>query len=323
MAHRFLSYEKSDQAPVKVEDQVLFGDREDVKLKWVGKEPEKSEGGTICYTRTHSVKAVPGKYHHAVLTLVFPDHRKPERTYESKYHIVHHENVDGAAVGKWLCSIDGHGDFKLENYINRYDWCEWRNFGDTDDKNVELAVKLLERESETKEERDMRYLHEGYSPHEIPDVSEDSDEDSLASVKFNESYYNQFDELDEDQIKEMEDERKEIEEENKEIREERKIRDEKVAKLCEEIKEDKPCKIFFVAVSKDGKEEIGRFKLDPRGVIEGDWYFGIRITDPEKGAFAFGFGDCFEYTECDNLEPCNGFNVPMHQFEKILQSEDE
>jgi len=291
MAHRFVRYEKINEAPVQVEGQVLFGDKEDVNLKWVGVEPEKSQGGTINFTITHSVKAVPGKYQHGMLTLEVPIHwSNLKETHEMKYHIVHHEKADGTALGKWLCSVDGHDIWNLPNIINRYDWCHYRNW----ERRCVEDVEDSEPDSEGE-----------WYPWDDTEDFEDSDWAP-----------------DEEQRKRNREIKQEKLEDMERVREEKLKRAEERDKLRKELAEDDPCRIYFVAVSKDGKEEVGRFKLHPDDVISGDWYYGLRVVDPEQGAFAFGFGDALRHYDSENLEPCNDFNVPIYQFEKALQNEE-
>ena len=130
MVDRFVEYVSSGPTKrVHVGKYVLFGDRMDVRVKNAGKPNESSgTGGTIRYQLKKSSEAISGYYQHGRILL------KGDRYSHKRYlHLIHHEAMDGAEIGKYLCSVDGHdgGGFRDDpNVFSRYDWCHYRNWGD-------------------------------------------------------------------------------------------------------------------------------------------------------------------------------------------------
>lgn len=113
----------SRKGEILVNDLVLFGDREDVKIRHAAElgKPMPSEGGTINFVLRRCTAAVPGKYLQAEVHL--------NDKYKSWFHLVHHSDCDGQKIAKYLCSVSGHSEFTLENVWSRYDWCHYRNWG--------------------------------------------------------------------------------------------------------------------------------------------------------------------------------------------------
>ena len=158
MAQRFLSYKQTSQN-VQVKDIVLFGDKEDVKLKKAKKEkPIPSQGGTICYNLRHVTHARPGIFYHSKVQL------KDDKYGSPWFNLIHHEEVDGEAVGKYLCTVSGHSDFKKENVWSRYDWCHYRNWGTAD--------KDSDEDKENEEDRD-------YDDDDLDNYDEEKEEEDF------------------------------------------------------------------------------------------------------------------------------------------------
>ena len=135
---RFVEYVSSGPTKrVHVEKYVLFGDKMDVRVKNAGKplptheEPlvqvcEKWDvGGNPRYQLKQSPEALPGYYQHGRVLLTGDQY-----TDERYVHLIHHEAMDGAEIGKYLCSVNGHDRMFHPNVYSRYDWCHFRTWGD-------------------------------------------------------------------------------------------------------------------------------------------------------------------------------------------------
>ena len=133
MADRFVEYVSSGPSKrVHVEKYVLFGDKMDVRVKNAGKvnlevqeSPKWDVGGNPRYQLKQSSEALSGYYQHAKIWLTGDQYS------DKRYmHLIHHEAMDGAEIGKYLCSVNGHDRMFHPNVYSRYDWCHFRTWGD-------------------------------------------------------------------------------------------------------------------------------------------------------------------------------------------------
>lgn len=120
---------------MEVEDLVLFGDKMDVKIeksKQLGTTP--SEGGTINYELRPTTHATPGTYYHSKIQIADHPYYKSKPGEVRWFNLIHLDKLNGEAIGKYLCKVSGHSDFRKENVWSRYDWCHWRNWGGYEEK---------------------------------------------------------------------------------------------------------------------------------------------------------------------------------------------
>ena len=134
---RFVEYVSSGPTKrVHVEKYVLFGDIMDVRVKNTGRNPNAEVevlpkwdvGGNIRYQLKVSSESISGNYQHGRILLT-GDQYSDERY----LHLIHHEAMDGAEIGKYLCSVNGHDRMFHPNVFSRYDWCHFRTWGDYSD----------------------------------------------------------------------------------------------------------------------------------------------------------------------------------------------
>ncbi|XP_023225380.1 uncharacterized protein LOC111626291 [Centruroides sculpturatus] len=138
---------------------VGFGDIQDIFLKKNKK--IKSCGGTIIYEINTKREFLPGRYNLSTL-------------HDSKVKIVHHENISPEKIDEYLMKSDIGNNFKVPNYMNRYDWMHVRNWG--------FPIGLFsDDESSTDDD---------YSSVENPDSSFDSIASTSDEELSDDSYYN-------------------------------------------------------------------------------------------------------------------------------------
>eukprot|EP00927_Polykrikos_kofoidii_P073720 TRINITY_DN69739_c0_g1_i1.p1 TRINITY_DN69739_c0_g1~~TRINITY_DN69739_c0_g1_i1.p1 ORF type:complete len:296 (-),score=43.60 TRINITY_DN69739_c0_g1_i1:74-928(-) len=138
-ADRFDHYERVQIRPVYVDSVVLFGDKKDVALKNARAKPRKNKGGKIDFVLRPSTEAIEGNY---LLGKIVLKPKKVTKKGSSPWlHVVHHESVDGAEVGRFLCSVRGFDGWRdgehLENVWGRYDWCH-HTIRSGDDPNADI-----------------------------------------------------------------------------------------------------------------------------------------------------------------------------------------
>lgn len=319
MAHRFIEYRRTDDLPVKVKEYVLYGDAKDVEFQNATRKPVPSEGGTINYRLEPSIKAVPGKYVHGYVVIDQPEkdseYYKPGS--ERKLHIVHHEDVDGAVLGKWLCSVDGHDDHRIHNVYSRYDWCHYRNWGancgDLDETEDDEEDSEYDEEGEEEEEDDDEGEEEegeGESEEENEKQTGWKDMKKAAVKRYQEmkklkELSDAEDESETPIISPWEEVKKKYKENKEKLRNDSRYEDFDSDGLDEFLDKDVQRgdqNVYFRAISRTKVQlnlndpawkELGRFKLDPKQCIEDEdgWHYGLKIVDPKSGAFAFTFGD--------------------------------
>ena len=148
MVDRFIEYVGSGPTKrVHVEKYVLFGDKKDVRVKNAGKPlpaewedvlilPKWDVGGQVRYQLKLSSEAISGYYQHGRILL------KGDQYSDKRYmHLIHHEAMDGAEIGRYLCSVNGHDRMFHPNVYSRYDWCHFRTWGDYSEDDEEKVER--------------------------------------------------------------------------------------------------------------------------------------------------------------------------------------
>lgn len=141
--YSFPRQDTDDDFTITVNDHVSFGDMKDA----ANSNPQNAMHtnpvkGFVCTVR----KFHPGTYKVTVLKLFeYPDKNFGEG---DPLVIFHHEKIDPKQIGLQVIRLcQDYCDYHqgMINYINRYDWCHWRNWGAWDDFNKVNERKLIIR----------------------------------------------------------------------------------------------------------------------------------------------------------------------------------
>ena len=128
---------------IRVDGEVLFGDKEDVRLQNAGEiGRNQTERCTIIYKMKRFSHAVPGYY---LMGNIDGD------------HIFYHESLSLEKIKEYLYAHSGHDDIDNPNVINRYDWCHYRNWGAKEPRKDGQAAPVSDESDEDEEAQEARW----------------------------------------------------------------------------------------------------------------------------------------------------------------------